>query len=73
MIDFSIQFHDDWVRYVLRRVHDQFLWLEANTLIKISKEVIQRVTRFSGTSEALTLQMISSNEVIRLTKSHCDS
>lgn len=39
-IDFLDQFHANWVRYVLRRVHDQFLWLEAGALIKITKDVI---------------------------------
>lgn len=69
VVDFLDQFHDEWVRYVLNRVHDQFLWLEAQALIKITKEVILRVTRFSATGEALTLRMISSSEVIRLIKS----
>lgn len=40
VVDFPDQFHDEWVRYVLSRVHDQFLWLETQAPIKITKDVI---------------------------------
>lgn len=70
-IDFPDQSHFNWVRYVLSKVHDQFLWLEAQALIKITTDVIQRVTRFSAIGEALNLRKISSTEVTRLTKSQC--
>lgn len=39
-VDFLDQFNVDWVRYVLSRVHDKFLWLEAKAPIKIIKDVI---------------------------------
>lgn len=71
-IDFPNRFHVNWVRCILRRVHDQFLWLEAKALIKITKDVIQRVIGFSAISEALTLRTISSTKVTRLTQSRCD-
>lgn len=71
-IDFLDQFHVDWVRYVLSTVHDQFLWLEVEAPIKITKDVIQRVTGFNATGEALNLRTISSTEVTRLTQSQCD-
>lgn len=72
VVDFSDHFHAKWVRYLLTRVHDQFLWLETQASIKITKDVIRRVTRFTIASEALTLRTISSSEVIWLTKSRCD-
>lgn len=70
--DFSNQFYANWVRYVLSRVRDQFLWLEAEAPIRITKDVSQRVTGFSATGEALTLRTISSTKVTRLTQSRCD-
>lgn len=40
VVDFPDMFHEDWVKYVLSKVHDQFLWLETQAPIKITKEVI---------------------------------
>lgn len=62
-IDIPNQFHVDWIRYVLSRVHDWFLWLEVEAPIKITKDVIQGVTTFSERGEALTLRTISFGEV----------
>lgn len=69
VVDIHNQFHADWIKYVLSRMHDQFLWLEVEAPIKITKEVIQRVTGLSATSEALTLRTISSGDVTRLNQS----
>lgn len=69
VVDIPNQVHVNQIIYVLSRVHDYFLWMEAEALIKITKDVMRRVTGFNETGKTLTLRTISSNEVTQLTKS----
>lgn len=42
---FPIVFEIEWIRLVLRRIHDGILWLEDGP-IRITKRIFHRVTRY---------------------------
>ena len=44
-LDFPTAFKIEWIKIVLRRIHDGYIWLESG-LVKITKRVIHRVTGF---------------------------
>ena len=44
-LDFHTTFKIEWIKIVLRRIHDGCIWLEGGP-IKITKRVVHRVTRF---------------------------
>ena len=41
-LDFPMIFKTEWIRLVLSRIHDGWLWLEGG-LVKITKRIIHRV------------------------------
>ena len=44
-LEFPMTFKTEWVKIVLRKIHDRCIWLEGGP-IKITKRVVHRVTRF---------------------------
>ena len=38
---------DEWMRFALRRVNDEYMWIDK--LYKITNNVIERVTGLNGT------------------------
>lgn len=60
-----------WVRYILSRVHDEFIWLDKPH--NIIKTTIQDVTCLNVTSEVLGLRNIKNATVIQVTNSKNDS
>lgn len=60
-----------WVRYILRRVHDEFIWLEKP--YKITKNAIQVVTCLNATSEVLGLRNMKNTIVREVTDSQHDN
>lgn len=56
-----------WVRYILTRVHDEFIWLDRQH--KITKKAIQAVTCLSGTSEVPKLRKVQNKTMIAATDS----
>lgn len=47
---------DVWVKYVLSRIHDKFMWLDMPHMI--NKEAIRVVTGLSSTGPVLTLKAV---------------
>lgn len=70
VVNFIDKFEEDHFRYVLSRIHDQFMWLDRQH--KITKESIHVVTRLWATGEVRMLRTIPKDEVTRLTKSKWD-
>lgn len=66
-------FQPDWIRLVLRRVHEPRMWLVKGRVTPITKEDLRRVHGYNDKGEALTLRTIANAEVTRLTKSRSDS
>lgn len=69
-INFIEDFYDKLVRFVLRSIHDQFMWLDRPH--KITKEAIHVVTSFCSTGEVPLLMSIPKNDVENLTGSRWD-
>ena len=44
-LDFPMTFKTKWIKIILRKIHDGCIWLEGG-LIKITKRIIHKVTRF---------------------------
>ena len=44
-LDFPIAFKIEWIKIILRRIHDGYIWLEGGP-VKITKRVIYRVIGF---------------------------
>ena len=42
-LDFPNVFKIEWIKIVLSRIHDNFIWLD-NGLVKITKKIVHRVT-----------------------------
>lgn len=61
-LNFLNDFEEEHVRYVLRKIHDQFIWLDRPH--KITKEVIHVVIGLSATGEVHVLRSILKDEVI---------
>ena len=61
-LDLPTIFKIEWIRLVLSRIHDGFLWLEGGT-IKITKRTIHRVTGYPTLDWPKTLRS-DSKEVI---------
>ena len=61
-LDFPTVFKIEWIRLVLSRIHDGWLWLEGG-LIKITKRIIHRVTGYPTLDRPKTLRS-DSKEVI---------
>ena len=61
-LEFPIVFKTEWIRLVLRRIHDGSLWLEDGP-IKITKRIGHRVTRYPTLDQHKTLRS-DSKEVI---------
>lgn len=64
-LNFIVDFDGEHVRYVLSRIHNQFMCLEIP--YKITKEAIHPVTELCATGEVLVLRSIPKNDVERLT------
>lgn len=69
-LNFIDDFKEEHVRYVMSRIHDQFMWLDRPH--KITKEAIHTVSGLWSTGEFPILRSISKDEVIQLTKSKWD-
>lgn len=52
----------EWVQYILRRIHDKFMWLEKTH--KITKTTIKVVTYLISTSEVLGLRNVKNQTVL---------
>lgn len=59
-------FKPQWVKFVLSRVHDDFMWLEEQPF-KITKEIIHLITGYPIYDHARAQKMISQKELISLT------
>lgn len=64
-------FKPQWVKFVLSRVHDDFMWLQEQP-IKITKEVIHLITRYPIYEHARAQKIISQKELISLTRVESD-
>ena len=53
-LDFPTVFKIEWIRLVLRRIHDGYLWLEGGP-VKITKRIIHRVTGYPTLDQPKTL------------------
>lgn len=69
-MNFLDEFEGDHIRYVLSKIHNQFMWLDRAH--KITKEDTHAVTGLWATGEVPVLRTIPKNEVARLTKSKWD-
>ena len=54
-LDFPATLKTKWIKIVLSRIHDDYIWLEGGP-IKITKRVIHRVTRFPTLDQLRELQ-----------------
>ena len=54
-LDFPTVFKIEWIRLVLRKIHDNCLWLEGGPM-KITKRIIHRVTRYPTLDRPKTLR-----------------
>ena len=54
-LNFLQKFKNEWIRIMLRRVHNGHIWLE-NGPIKISKIIIHRVTRYPTLGRPKTMR-----------------
>lgn len=64
-------FHEpEWVRYILSRVHDEFIWLDKP--YKITKNAIQVVTCLKASGEVLGLSNVKNTIVTEVTSSQHD-
>ena len=61
-LDFPMIFKTEWIRLVLSRIHDGFLWFEGGPM-KITKRIIHRVIGYPSLDRPKTLRS-DSNEVI---------
>lgn len=59
-------FKPQWVKLVLSRVHDDFMWLQEQPF-KITKEIIHLITGYPIYDHARAQKMISQKELISLT------
>lgn len=64
-------FKAQWVKLVLSRVHDDFMWLEEQPF-KITKEIIHLITGYPIYDHARAQKMISQKELITLTRVESD-
>lgn len=69
-LNFLDEFEEDHIRYVLRIIHDQFMWLDQ--LHKFTKEGIHTISELWETGEVPVLRSITKDEVAQLTKSKWD-
>lgn len=67
-LDFLTVFKTEWIRIMLSRIHDGSLWLE-DGLVKISKIIIHRVTRYPTLEWPKTLRSDSKEAIEKNTKS----
>jgi len=61
---------DEWVRYVLSRVHDNFLWL--NKPFKITKDAIRAITGLHSSGGLPVLKSVKNQTVSDATRSKFD-
>ena len=54
-LEFSIIFKTKWIKIILSRIHNSYLWLEGGT-IKLSKRIVHRVTRYPTLDQSKTLR-----------------
>lgn len=67
-----LELSDEVVRYVLSRVHGEFMWLDS--VFKITKEAIKVVTGFPSTgSRPDKKKKIPNKEVMRSTRATYDN
>lgn len=62
---------DEWIRYILIRVHDEFIWL--GKPYKITKQTIHVVTCLNQTSGKPNLRKVTNPIVTKLTGAHFGS
>ena len=64
-LDFPNVFKTEWIKIVLSRIHDKFVWLEDEP-IKITKRIIQRVTRYPTLDIIKTMRVIQKRQLRRI-------
>lgn len=69
-INFLDDFDNELVRFILSRIHDQFMWLDQPH--KITKEAIHAVTIFYSTGEVILLRSMPKDNVEKVTGSKWD-
>jgi len=69
-VDFPTFVEDEWVRYVLSQVHDEFMWL--GQPFKITKEVIRVVIGLNDTGSMPMLKAVKNQTVIEATRAQFD-
>lgn len=62
---------DEWERYIMSRVHDEFMWLDRP--YKITKHVVHVVTCLHQTSRKPNLRKVTNPTVIKLTGAQYDN
>lgn len=67
---FPIFEEDEWVRYMLISVHDEFIWLDVP--FKITKEAICVVTRLNSIGRLLVLKSVKNDKVTEAIGSQWD-
>lgn len=65
LVHFPIFDEPEWVGYVLRKIHDEFLWLDKP--YKITKKAIQEVTYLSATGIVPKLWHVKNTIVMEVT------
>lgn len=66
-----LEFYHEIIRYVLSRVHGEFMWLEHPH--KITKDAIWAITSLPQVGQRLDKKKISNNEVTKLTDATIDN
>jgi hypothetical protein len=61
-LDFPQGFKDEWIKVILSRVHDMCIWLD-NGPVKITKNMIHRVTRYPIVNGKQTMRDNNKEEI----------
>lgn len=69
-VNFSTFDEKEWVRYVLRRIHAEFIWLDQP--YKITADAIKEVTCLNQTSDKPGLRKVTNPTVNKLTDAEFD-
>lgn len=69
-MDIPKNFKKELVKFMLSQVHNEYMWLDKP--YKITKEVIERVTRFNDIGEKMTTRMHIIEEVAKKTRCYLD-
>lgn len=70
-VNFLIFDEPTWARYILSRIHDEFMWLDKP--FKITQNAIKAITCLSSIVEVPTLRNVKNQMVTEATSSQFDS